>query len=298
MPRVVTSACDGCKFTDCVTVCPVDCFHEGATTVYIDPVTCIDCDACVPQCPVSAIYEESAVPESEKKWIAVNAEESKKTPVIKAKKDPLPGAMDRKAALEAAAAAPAGGGPGGGGTAAPKGPSPAELEAKRKKDQEERKKREEERARIAALKKERLSRFVASVVPEKDRIDSERDDEMERDRRYGRVYWLEETPQGYLLRLELPRVIPAARQSEAMGLAGAAMPDYRWEVQRPAADLLVVRAWVDDPKVQSLVGRIGSFPYGFTREIRLPRPVASHEGRCRDRALEVDLKTTEGSGPP
>ncbi len=286
MPRVVTSACDGCKFTDCVTVCPVECFHEGATVVYIDPLTCIDCDACVPQCPVGAIYEESAVPETEKKWIAINLEESKKTPSIKAKKDPLPGAMERKAALEAAAA---GGGASAGGVAGAKGPSAEEIAAKRKKEQEEKKRKEEERARIRAVKKERLSRFVASLSARKDQLDI--DDDLERERRYGRVFWLEEAPQGFFLRLELPRVVPTAPRSGAQGTAGAAMPDWRCEVTLPAPDRVVVRAWAEDPRITDLVGRAGSFPYGFVREIRLPRPVASHAARVRDRVVEVDFRT-------
>ncbi len=286
MPRVVTSACDQCKFTDCVTVCPVECFHEGPTMVYIDPATCIDCDACVPQCPVAAIYEESAVPESDKKYIALNLEESKKTPVIKTKKDPLPRALERQAALEAAKAAPAGGG-GSGAAAAPKGPSPAELEAKRKKEQEEKKRREEERERVAALKKERLGRFVSMLAAEKKRLP---DDDLERDRRYGGVWWLEERPHGYTLRLELPRRVPAGRRSEGLGIAGSPMPDYRCEARLDAPDRLVVRAWIDDPKTKELVGRAGSFPFGFTREIRLPRPAASHAMRLTGGVLEVDLR--------
>lgn len=287
MPRVVTSACDGCKFTDCVTVCPVECFHEGATVVYIDPAVCIDCDACVPQCPVGAIYEESAVPESEKKWIAINAEESKKTPSITTKKDPLPGALERKAALEAAAAGGTAGG-GGAGAAAPKGPSPEEIAAKRKKEQEEKKRQAEERARVAALKRERLSRFVASLPSRKNLLDI--DDDMERERRYGKVYWLEERPGGYLLRLELPRVVPAGPTSLEMGVAGAPMPEYRFEVALPRPDRVEVRAWIEDPRVRELVGRVGSFPYGFTREIPLPRPVASQTARVAGGAIEVELR--------
>ena len=62
MPFVVTEPCVGCKYTDCVTVCPCDCFHEGEHMLYIDPEHCIDCEACVPECPVEAIFHEASVP--------------------------------------------------------------------------------------------------------------------------------------------------------------------------------------------------------------------------------------------
>ena len=52
MAYVVTQPCFDCKYTDCVVACPMECFHEGEHMLYIDPVECIDCDACVPQCPV------------------------------------------------------------------------------------------------------------------------------------------------------------------------------------------------------------------------------------------------------
>ena len=55
MTHVVTEACIKCKYTDCVAVCPVDCFHEGANMLVIDPVECIDCGACVDVCPTEAI---------------------------------------------------------------------------------------------------------------------------------------------------------------------------------------------------------------------------------------------------
>ena len=58
MTYVVSQHCVDCKYTDCVTVCPVDAFHEGPRTVYINPDTCVNCDACVPACPVEAIYSE------------------------------------------------------------------------------------------------------------------------------------------------------------------------------------------------------------------------------------------------
>ena len=63
MAHVVAEPCFDCKYTDCVVVCPVDCFHEGRRMLYIDPNECIDCEACVPECPAEAIYHEDNLPE-------------------------------------------------------------------------------------------------------------------------------------------------------------------------------------------------------------------------------------------
>ena len=87
MAYVVTDSCIRCKFTDCVEVCPVDCFHEGPNFLAIDPDECIDCTLCVPECPVNAIYAEDDVPDEQKQFIALNAELAKKWPVITEKKD-------------------------------------------------------------------------------------------------------------------------------------------------------------------------------------------------------------------
>ena len=99
MAFIVTSNCERCRFTDCVDVCPVDCFHGDATMLYIDPEECIDCGACVPECPVDAIYDESQLPDGERQWIAINAERAKKLPVINHTEDPLPTAEARKKEL-------------------------------------------------------------------------------------------------------------------------------------------------------------------------------------------------------
>ena len=89
MAHVVTKACYGCKYTDCVTACPVDCFHEGEQMLYIDPVECIDCGACVSECPVEAIYQEDDVPDELFAFIELNAEMSQVTPSITEQKPPL-----------------------------------------------------------------------------------------------------------------------------------------------------------------------------------------------------------------
>lgn len=89
MTFVVTSPCFGCKYTDCVVVCPCDCFHEGEQMLYIDPEACIDCGACEPECPVSAIFYEDNVPNDQRDFIALNAEMSQKCPSILEKKRPL-----------------------------------------------------------------------------------------------------------------------------------------------------------------------------------------------------------------
>ncbi|HJW76298.1 MAG: ferredoxin [Deltaproteobacteria bacterium RBG_16_71_12] len=99
MPYVVTSNCQKCRFTDCVTVCPVDCFHGDAEMLYIDPGACIDCGACEPQCPVHAIHEERQVPAAEAAWVQLNAERSAALAVVSAKQEPLPTADARKKEL-------------------------------------------------------------------------------------------------------------------------------------------------------------------------------------------------------
>jgi len=94
MPHVVTGRCVDCKYMDCCAVCPVDCFYEidQPPMLVIDPDTCIDCQLCVPECPVHAIYEEEEVPEVYREWIARNAELWKSGRQVSEKKGPLPGA--------------------------------------------------------------------------------------------------------------------------------------------------------------------------------------------------------------
>ena len=70
MTYVVTEACVKCKYTDCVDVCPVDCFREGPNMLVIDPEECIDCTLCVPECPVEAICAEDDVPPAQRDFIA------------------------------------------------------------------------------------------------------------------------------------------------------------------------------------------------------------------------------------
>jgi ferredoxin len=91
MAFVVTEPCFGCKYTDCVVVCPCDCFHEGEQMLYIDPEHCIDCEACLPECPVEAIFYEENVPAEWRDYIALNAEMAPKCPQITERKEPLAG---------------------------------------------------------------------------------------------------------------------------------------------------------------------------------------------------------------
>jgi len=86
MAYVVTESCIRCKYTDCVEVCPVDCFHEGPNFLVIDPDECIDCTLCVPECPVNAIYAEDDLPDDQRQFTQLNAELAKKWPVITEKK--------------------------------------------------------------------------------------------------------------------------------------------------------------------------------------------------------------------
>jgi ferredoxin len=89
MTHVVCEPCFGCKYTDCVVVCPVECFYEGEKILYIHPDECIDCEACVPECPVEAIFHEDNVPEEWKPFTQLNAEMAPQCPVITEKKAPL-----------------------------------------------------------------------------------------------------------------------------------------------------------------------------------------------------------------
>lgn len=73
---VVTEPCRDCKYTDCVTVCPVDCFYQDEQMLYIDPEECINCSACIPECPVEAIFDQVNVPAQWQDYIELNAERS------------------------------------------------------------------------------------------------------------------------------------------------------------------------------------------------------------------------------
>jgi len=88
MTYVVTENCINCKYTDCVDVCPVDCFHEGPNFLVIDPEECIDCTLCVAECPAEAIFAEDDVPDDQRRYIQLNAELARIWPVIVEKKAP------------------------------------------------------------------------------------------------------------------------------------------------------------------------------------------------------------------
>ncbi len=89
MTYVVLDNCIRCKYTDCVEVCPVDCFHEGPNFLVIDPEDCIDCTLCEPECPAEAIVAEDDIPEGQEQFLELNAELAKVWPVITEKKDGL-----------------------------------------------------------------------------------------------------------------------------------------------------------------------------------------------------------------
>jgi ferredoxin len=96
MTHVVTEPCIKCRFTDCVAVCPVDCFHEGANMLVIDPDECIDCGACVDECPAHAIYPEEDLPDNYQDFLELNVSYSGQWPLINTKQEPLPTAEEFK----------------------------------------------------------------------------------------------------------------------------------------------------------------------------------------------------------
>jgi len=77
MAHVVTAPCAGCKYTDCVVVCPMECFYGDERQLYIDPIDCIDCGACAPECPVNAIYLDDDVPTRWAEYTQLNADRVK-----------------------------------------------------------------------------------------------------------------------------------------------------------------------------------------------------------------------------
>ena len=103
MTYVVTRHCVDCKYTDCVAVCPVDAFHEDERVLYINPDTCVNCDACVPACPVEAIYAEENLPPEYSAYLELNATKCESLPVINEQKSPMPDAKNLEQWKEAEA---------------------------------------------------------------------------------------------------------------------------------------------------------------------------------------------------
>lgn len=99
MATVVTGNCVKCRFTECVSSCPVAAFRAGEKMLFIDPEVCIDCGACVSKCPVHAIYEDLDLPDEMDEWIEINARRSKEMPKITGKEAPYVGAEERKRSL-------------------------------------------------------------------------------------------------------------------------------------------------------------------------------------------------------
>ncbi len=93
MTFVVTENCIKCKYTDCVEVCPVDCFYDGGNMLVIHPDECIDCGVCVPECPAEAIFSDADI-EATPGMLDLNAKYSEVWPNITQKRDPLPNADD------------------------------------------------------------------------------------------------------------------------------------------------------------------------------------------------------------
>ena len=97
MTHLVTENCIQCKYTDCVQVCPVDCFYEGPNFLVINPDECIDCAVCIPECPAGAIVQEDDLTEDERKyWLDINTRLSQSWKSITKRKDALPDADEWK----------------------------------------------------------------------------------------------------------------------------------------------------------------------------------------------------------
>lgn len=96
MAYVVAEPCIACKYTDCVAVCPVEAFHEGQNFLVINPDVCIDCGACVPECPTEAIFDEEELPEKWNEYIQLNQELAEEWPMIDEQKSPMDSADDMK----------------------------------------------------------------------------------------------------------------------------------------------------------------------------------------------------------
>lgn len=97
MTHLVTNNCIQCKYTDCVEVCPVDCFYEGPNFLAINPDECIDCGVCIPECPVNAIVEEHDLKDEEHSyWFDINQRLSQKWPNIRKRKGAMPDAEQWK----------------------------------------------------------------------------------------------------------------------------------------------------------------------------------------------------------
>jgi ferredoxin len=99
MPHVVTDRCERCRYTECVSVCPVECFHADDQRLYIDPAVCIDCGACVPKCPVKAIADEFDLADADRPSLALNAQRSLVLPLITQRQPPLASAEQRRIEL-------------------------------------------------------------------------------------------------------------------------------------------------------------------------------------------------------
>jgi len=97
MTHIVTENCIKCKHTDCVAVCPVDCFYEGPNFLVINPDECIDCGVCIPECPIDAIVTDNDKTVNDLQyWADLNSELSRKWPSITKRKDALPEAAEWK----------------------------------------------------------------------------------------------------------------------------------------------------------------------------------------------------------
>jgi ferredoxin len=99
MAVIVTDNCQLCRFSECVAVCPVACFHGDDEMLYVDPDVCVDCGACVPVCPVKAIYFEHDLPTNLAHWISINRDRASALPPVTEQAAPLATAQAKRTSL-------------------------------------------------------------------------------------------------------------------------------------------------------------------------------------------------------
>ncbi|MBI4230958.1 MAG: hypothetical protein HY608_09010, partial [Planctomycetes bacterium] len=223
----------------------------------------------VPECPVEAILEASAVPDAWKPYIELNAKESAKNAKINKKVDPLPTAEAKKAKIDAS----------------------KDPDIERKKAEEAEAKARAEKAKAWEAKRAKYRPYLRDMRAKRETVLSQTEARTERDRRYGRAYRLLPRENGLTVEMELARTVPDHWLKTRLGVADP-MPPYRTQATLASPTRLIVEGWLEDRSLDPLIGVVGAFPPRFRREIDLPCPVRNVQSRYRasDRVLELTLE--------